>query len=136
MLQKSRKPMMTHERAVHVFGALADFAERYPDLCEHDHRLYRDLCRAAMMSLDDEQHAESMLLRRGVDEWLMKQCKQDVGSYIVGQLRQRGFSVRILLEPPRLSVEPRQKLTPAIRARISNWKDAIRTAILAEVPTT
>ena len=117
----------------HVFGHLADFAAAYPGLLEGDRRTYRDLCRAAMLALDDEQRAESMLLARDVDELLFRACRQDVGTWLLRQLRERGIGVKLVTEGGvRLQVGPQERLTPAIRARIRRWKQSLRDALVSE----
>lgn len=55
MLKKRQLPFLSNERALHVFGYLADFAEFYQRLCENDRRVYRDLARAVMLCLADEE---------------------------------------------------------------------------------
>lgn len=123
---------LSHERAIEVFGFLADFAACYPDLCEGDQAMYRDLCRAALTSLDDEQRAEEMLLARGIDEVLLRVCREDVGARLLRQLRKAGLTIRLALEPLRLQIGPKEKLTPAISANVKNWKQAIRDALMTE----
>jgi hypothetical protein len=118
---------------VHVFGFLADFAALYPGLPEGERVMYRDLCRAALTALDDEQQAESMLLRYSVDEFLFRACRGDVGAWLLHRLRQRGVNVRIVrANGLRLRAEPPEKLTPEISAQIRRWKQALRDALLAE----
>ena len=130
-MQKLPRP--SHERMVQVFAHLADFAAAYPGLLEGEQRTYRDLCRAAMLALDDEQRAESMLLARDVDELLFRACRQDVGAWLLRQLREHGIDVRLVTDGGvRLQVGPQQKLTPAIRARIRRWKQALRDALVSE----
>lgn len=127
------RPRPSHERMVQVFGFLADFAAAYPGLPEGEQRTYRDLCRAAMLALDDEERAESMLLTREVDEFLFRACRMDIGEWLLRQLRQRGIGVRLVTEGGvRLQMGPEKKLTPAIRARVRRWKQALRDALLSE----
>lgn len=124
---------VTHERMVQVMGYLSDFAVAYPELSEGERQTYRDLCRAAMVSLDDEQKAESMLLGRSVDELLFRACREDVGAWLLRRLRQMGLFVRLVTEGSlRLQVGPREKLTPAISAKVKRWKQALRDALLTE----
>ena len=59
-MTKRRMPRMSHERAVHVYGFLADFAAMYPRLVEGDQKMYRDLARAALTCLRDEQACAEM----------------------------------------------------------------------------
>lgn len=125
------RPRLTHETAVHVFRFLAEFAQAYPTLCEGEQRMYRDLTRAALLCIDDEQRAETQLLKRGVDEILFRACREDVGAYLVRQLRRDGFRVT-LTEQAQLTVGPREKLTPGLVERIKRWSQAIRDALLAE----
>ena len=121
----------SHERMTHVYGFLADFAAAYPQLCEGEQAMYRDLCRAAMQSLDDEQKAESMLLKHSVDDFLFRACREDVGTWLLGRLRELGVNVRLVTEGGlRLQIDG--KATPAIRARIQRWKTALRDALLQE----
>jgi hypothetical protein len=118
---------------IHVFGFLADFAVAYPGLPEGERRMYRDLCRAAMTSLDDERSAEEMLIRHSVDEFLFRACREDVGAWLLESLRQRGLFVRLTREGGlRLQAGPRSKLTPEISARIRRWKQALQDALVSE----
>ena len=131
-MRQPSKP--SHERLTHVLGFLADFAGVYPSLCENEQAMYRDLCRAAMLALDDEERAESMLLKRSVDEFLVRACRSDVGEWLLKHLRQAGVQVRLTRGEGglRLQAGPREKLTPAISARLRRWKQAIRDALLQE----
>lgn len=119
---------------MHVYGFLADFAAYRPTLCENDQRMYRDLCRAAMDCLGDERQAEDMLVGVGVDEILFRECREKVGARIVTLLRKRGLTVRLAVDPLRLVIEPKERITKAIWAHVENWKTAIRDALLCEVP--
>lgn len=60
-------PRMSHERAVHVFGFLADYGELYPRLLEGDRAMYRDLARAALACLADEHMCDQMALAPDID---------------------------------------------------------------------
>jgi hypothetical protein len=55
--------ILTHERMAHVFGFLFNYACTYPKLCEGDKAMYRDLCRAALLAIGDEQKADAVLAR-------------------------------------------------------------------------
>jgi hypothetical protein len=58
---------LSHERAVHVFAFLADFAEHYPALIEGDQKMYRDLARAAMNALQDERMCAEMSMDKDIE---------------------------------------------------------------------
>lgn len=71
-------PPQSHERMVHVFGYLADFAEAYPRLCEGEQRMYRDLARAAMTSLADEQACAAMCLAPDIEKVIAPMVRAQV----------------------------------------------------------
>jgi hypothetical protein len=58
---------LSHERALHVFGFLADFADAYPKLIEGDQKMYRDLARAAMNALQDERLCAEMSVDKTIE---------------------------------------------------------------------
>jgi hypothetical protein len=67
-MKRRRLPRLSHERAVHVFGFLADFAEAYPRLVEGDQKMYRDLARAALACLSDEQACLEMSVDPAIEQ--------------------------------------------------------------------
>jgi hypothetical protein len=124
----------SHERMTHVYGFLADFAAAYPRLSEGEQAMYRDLCRAALVTLDDEQKAESMLLGRSVDEFLFRACRQDVGTWLLNRLREVGVNVRLVRvgKNLRLRAEPPEKRTPAVVEKIRQHRQALRDALVQD----
>lgn len=122
---------MSHERAIHVLGFLHDFAAAYPSLCEGDQAMYRDLCRAALVSIDDEQRCESMLLSRDVNAVLFRSCREDVGAYVLRRLREHGFTVRF--QSGTIYLGPKEKITSAVKDCVKHWKEGIREALLTEM---
>jgi hypothetical protein len=71
-------PRLSHERAVHVFGFLADFAELYPHLIEGDRRTYRDLARAAMDCLHDERACAEMSVDPAIEQVIAPMVRAQV----------------------------------------------------------
>lgn len=71
---------MTHERAAHVLGFLADFADAYPHLCEGGQAMYRDLARAALAAVQEQAWCEDLLIGREVE--------RAMNQYVLGMVRE------------------------------------------------
>jgi hypothetical protein len=79
---------VSHERALHVFGFLADFADAYPRLTEADQKTYRDLARAAMNALQDERLCAEM----SVDKTIEAVIAPMVRGQMISERMQRAFA--------------------------------------------
>jgi hypothetical protein len=69
---------MSHERAIHVFGFLADFADVYPRMIEGDQRTYRDPARAAMSALADERLCSEMSMDKDIEKVINFVVRQEL----------------------------------------------------------
>jgi hypothetical protein len=61
-----RRRTTNHAQAAAVFAFLADWAEAYPHRCEGDARMYRDLARAALSALEDDELCAQMSVDRDI----------------------------------------------------------------------
>jgi hypothetical protein len=123
--------MLTYERHAHLFGYLAEFADAVPGLLERDPRFYRDLCRAALLTLGDERFFEECLLAGAVDVVLARVAQVDVGRLLLGELRQKGLRFR--LEGGRVKAGPADRVTQDLKNRIRRHRESIQQALAAEM---
>ena len=77
-MKRRRLPFVSHQRAVEVFGFLADFATAYPRLIEGDQKMYRDLARAAMSCLNDEQACQEMSVDPAIEQVIAPMVRAQV----------------------------------------------------------
>jgi hypothetical protein len=79
---------MSHERALHVFGFLADFSDLYPRLIEGDQKMYRDLARAAMSALQDERLCAEMSMDKDIKSVIAPMVR----GQMISERMQRAFA--------------------------------------------
>jgi hypothetical protein len=129
----TRQAPMTHEQAAHVYGALADFAGRYPQMSEGDRAWYRDLARAAVVALAEDSAFLDLGLAGAVDAALARagvwgQARADVGRRAVERLARAGVVVR--WSPGGWPVAaPAAKVTPAVRRFLARHRANILQAL-------
>jgi hypothetical protein len=129
----TRHPPMTHEQACAVYGALADFAARYPSLCELDRAWYRDLARAAIVAMAESSAFEDLGLASAVDEALVRagvrgKARADVGRLALCRLGRAGVRVR-WRDDGTPAAGPAGKITPAVRRFLRRHRDNILEAL-------
>lgn len=132
----ARAPYLSHERAVQVFGFLAEFAGTYPSLCEHDQRHYRDLARAAILVMREQEDIKELGFSPAIELVLSKLVRagaaQDVGHYVLKTLRDRGL--KLSYSDGKVLAGPRERITDNDADLIKRYKSELVEAIASEIP--
>jgi hypothetical protein len=145
--------ILTHERAVQVFGFLFSFAGTYPKLCEGDQRMYRDLCRAALLAIGDEEKADAllekfkkeattdqarmaqedqekgqeadqaMLAGDAVDRLVWRAAKGDVAKAVLEMLRRKGL--HLSTQAGKLLVGPRALVSEKVQDLVARHREGL-----------
>lgn len=126
---------MTHEQSVHVYSALHAFAGRYPGACELDRQFYRDMARAALFALREQEWAEELAagpdVERLVHSVLGDEPWCELGRAVLREARRAGLSVT--WEGGELYAGPKARVTPPWQARLVRYREEVRHALAAEV---
>lgn len=126
---------MTHEQSIHVYNALATFAGRYPGMCEMDRRFYRDMSRAALLALrEQEWEAEVAVgpeVERVIHSALGTEPWCELGRAVLREARRAGLVVT--WDGGELYAGPRARVTPPWQARLVRYREEIRHALAEEV---
>jgi hypothetical protein len=130
MARPDLTPLPNHEQMVHLFGFLASYANARPGALERDERTYRDLCRAAMDALGEDEFMENARLAGALDHVLAHAVKEQIGRQVLTALRKDNLRVR--WEGGKLPVGPASKVTAEMKTRIERHKQGIRLALLNE----
>jgi hypothetical protein len=130
---------VTHEQAAAVFGFLCEFGKRYPTLCEGDRTLYRDLCRAALLALrEDEWEQEAALgsaVERAMDQTVRAQAQAEIGRHALARLKREHRLTRVTWDGRVLRGGPGRYVTDQARELVRRYEHEIKAALAeAAVP--
>jgi ribosomal protein S19E (S16A) len=127
---------VTHEQAAAVFGFLCEFGKRYPTLCEGDRTLYRDLCRAAIIAIREQEWEEEAALgsavERVMDQTARVQAQAEIGRHVLARLRREHRISRVRWDGRELRGSPVRHVTDQARELVHRYEHEIKAALAEE----